>query len=388
MCKTLGPAFILTLFLVPAGIRDHYGPERVEGMTCDSEVLGERGEVEDVLIGYFGPSDPCHARGGDMWRAACLAIEEANRAGGYKGVPFRLVAAWSENPWGSGVKKVVRLVYDDKVWAVVGGIDGPSTHLAEQVITKARLTLISPGSTDKTTNLINIPWMFSALPPDNLQTEVLAEAIKRRIAKGSFLMVSAVDHDSHLFVVELGKSLKKKRLAPAYHYQFKSGKRNIADLIDAVIKAEAEAVVISADCRQSAMLSVALREKGFEGLIFGGPRMGRRDFAPQAGDAAEGVIFPLLYVRGEQSRRLEEEFKKRFATRPDYLAVHTYDTVNLLIAAIRKGGLDRAAIRDAVQEISPWPGAAGPIRWDARGSNSRAVSLGTIRSGQTRVFTP
>jgi branched-chain amino acid transport system substrate-binding protein len=276
------------------------------------------------------------------------------------------------------------MVYDDKVWAVVGGIDGPSTHLAEQVITKARLTLISPGSTDKTTNLINIPWMFSALPPDNLQTEILAEEIKRRIAGGSFLMLSAVDHDSHLFAVELGKSLNRRRLAPAYHYQFRSEEDYLADLVKTVMEADVETVAISADWRQSARLSVALREEGFEGLIFGGPSMGQRDFAAEAGAASEGVMFPLLYVRSEESRQFEEEFVERFGSRPDYLAVHTYDTVNLLIAAIHKAGLDRAAIREAVEEVSPWPGAAGSIRWDSRGSNSRAVSLGTVRGGQTR----
>ena len=32
-----------------------------------------------------------------------------------------------------------RIVYQDRVWAIIGGIDGPSAHLAEQVVAKARL---------------------------------------------------------------------------------------------------------------------------------------------------------------------------------------------------------------------------------------------------------
>ncbi len=99
-----------------------------------------------------------------MWNAACLAVEQANRAGGYNGLPFRLVAGWSDNPWGSGVTEVARMAYVHKVWAIIGGIDGPSTHLAEQVVAKARLTLLSSASTDKTVNLANVPWMFSCLP--------------------------------------------------------------------------------------------------------------------------------------------------------------------------------------------------------------------------------
>ena len=108
-----------------------------------------------------------------MWCAACLAIEEANQAGGYEGLPFRLVPGWSGNPWGSGITAVTRMVYSQKVWAVIGGIDGPSTHLAEQVVAKARLPLLSPGSTDKTVNLANVPWMFSCVPDDHLLAPVL-----------------------------------------------------------------------------------------------------------------------------------------------------------------------------------------------------------------------
>ena len=55
-------------------------------------------EIEEVLIGYFGPDDPDDPQFGGLWRAARAAVEEANRGGGYRGKPFRLVAGWSENP--------------------------------------------------------------------------------------------------------------------------------------------------------------------------------------------------------------------------------------------------------------------------------------------------
>ena len=39
-------------------------------------------DVNEVLIGYFGPSDPDHPEGGDMWSAASMAIDQANQRGG------------------------------------------------------------------------------------------------------------------------------------------------------------------------------------------------------------------------------------------------------------------------------------------------------------------
>ncbi len=359
---------------------DYTGPGRKEPPPID---------VKEVLIGYFGPSTDSDPEGGDMWCAACLAVEQANRAGGYKGLPFRLVADWSDNPWGSGITAVTRMVYSHKVWAIIGGIDGPSTHLAEQVVAKARLPLLSPGSMDKTVNLANVPWMFSCLPGDHLQAPILARAIASHVGQRPFLLVSAVDHDSHLFTRELTKSLTQQKLVPSYHLEFKPKQKDYPGLVEKIVNAEAHALVLIATAQESAQLISAVRENGFKGLIFGGPCVGRRSFLEAAGKRAEGVVFPLLYAPGKRTDGFEEKFASRFGRRPDFLAAHTCDAVSLLIAATRKAGLNRARICDAVRELSPWHGVTGDIKWDTLGSNSRPVGLGTIRAGRViRVSRP
>jgi ABC-type branched-subunit amino acid transport system substrate-binding protein len=339
-------------------------------------------DAREVLIGYFGPNEPSDPRAGDMWNAACLAIEQANRAGGYNGLPFRLVAGWSDNPWGSGITEVTRMAYVHKVWAVIGGIDGPSTHLAEQVVAKARLTLLNPASTDKTVNLANVPWMFSCLPADHLQAPVLARAIASKIGDESFILVSAVDHDSHLFTVELTKTFTQHKLTPSYQYEFKPEPKNIDKLVGKIVHAETHSLIVIAAAVDSAQIVSAVRQKGFNGHIFGGPSMGQRSFIEQSGDATDGVIFPLLYTHRKKSRSFEKEFTARFGKQPDYLAAHTYDAINILITAIRKTGLNRALIRDAVSEMSPWNGVTGTIKWDPLGANNRVVYLGTVRNGR------
>jgi len=402
MCRILNAIFILLAlsFVVLAG-DTHSGKRPSRAVFFDARKLETNyagpgreelapTDIKQISIGYFGPGTASHPEGGDMWCAASLAIEEANRAGGYNDLPFRLVAGFSDNPWGTGISKVVRMAYVDKVWAIIGGIDGPSTHLAEQVVAKARLTLLSPASTDKTVNLANVPWMFSCLPGDHLQAPILAHAIASRIGQSRkgclsakrFLLVSAVDHDSHLFTVELARSFGQHKLVPLYHFEFEPEEKDFTELVDKIVEAKTHALVLIAGAEQSAHLISAVRKRNFVGPVFGGPYMGRRSFLEEAGRAAEGVIFPLLYTPRKNSDSFEKEFTSRFGYRPDYLAAHTYDTVNLLIAAIRKAGLNRARIRDAVRELSPWAGVTGVVKWDTLGGNSRAVQLGTVRTGR------
>jgi len=400
MCKFISTIFILVILCLTARAgqilsqetaspkaffdageyqTSYTGPGRCEPAPTD---------IKEVLIGYFGPATSSEPVAGDMWRAASLAVEQANRNGGHEGLPFRLVAGWSQNPWGSGVKKVARMAYVHKVWAVIGGIDGPSTHLAEQVVAKARLTLLSPASTDKTVNLANVPWMFSCLPADNLQAPLLAQAVYSHLGGKSFILASATDHDSHIFTCELNNSFIKHKISPSYHFEFKPAERDFTHLVKKIISADAEALVVIAGAKDSAGLILAVREKNFTKLIFAGPCAGHNRFLTEAGRSAENVIFPLLYVPSKSSETFEKDFTRRFGNSPDYLAAHTYDAVNLLIAAIRKTGLNRTRICGEVRNLSPWQGVTGQIHWDGLGRNTRPVVLGTYQNSRIVTYQP
>ncbi len=365
-------------------------------------------DVSEVLIGYFGPAIDFGLRTSDrrldepnlagtsgfefrnsdfefsagMWCAACLAVEQANGAGGHEGLPFRLVPAWSDDPWGSGVRKLTRLAFADRVWAVIGGVDGPTTHLAEQVAVKAGVPLLNPVSTDKTVNLINVPWVFSCTPQDCIQARALAAALLSKPGRDSFILASAVDHDSHLFARELQKCLTAEQVAFAYHYQFRPDGRDVNDLVQRICGSGTDAAVVIAGARPSARLLLALRRSGYTGNVYGGPWMGQQAFVAAAGRLADGVVFPCSYVPSAELAAFEERFAQRFGRRPDYLAAHTYDAVNLLVAAIRRTGLNRARIRDTIRELSPCPGVSGPIIWDPPGGNCRPVHVCTIKNGQ------
>lgn len=347
------------------------------------------GGPEEVLIGYFGPDDPDHPEGGDLWLAARMAVEEANRAGGLHGAPFRLVPAWSDDPWGTGVADVARLVYTDEVRAILGSIDGASTHLAEQVVAKARLAMLSPASTDMTVHFANVAWAFSCLPGDDAMAPPLARDLVERTGGSRVVMISTTDHDSRRARLEFGDALRSLGVSPRYHFEVEGKAGELASLalrVAGVLRpgesADAGAVLILAPPRPSARLVVLLREAGVTAQVYGGASMARRVFLERAGEDAEGVIFPLPCDLSAPPVRFEGEFRDRFARAADCTTVQAYDAARLLIAAIRRAGTNRVRIRDALQALSPWPGAAGTVDWDPLGRNRRAPRLARVRNGR------
>jgi len=331
-------------------------------------------EVDEVRIGYFGPSDSDETQSSQMWRAAKLAVEKANREGGYRGKPFRLAPGWSKNPWGTGVKKVTRMVYDDKVVAIVGGIDGPSTHLAEQVVAKARLTLISPVATDRSVNLANVPWTFSIAPGDHLLAKALTDGIVHQVGNSPFVSIAADDHDSHLLAVELRKCFAKRKIVPRFHFDFRAGAKDAAELARRIVESKPSAAVLIAGTADTQKYIAALRSKGFTAPIFVGP----------AATPSENVVFPKRGQKYFPGGRPRADGKNS----SDPFCAKTYDAVCLLVDAVRKSGLDRAGIRQAVKELSPYEGLSGTVTWDRFGGNTRAVELGTIIDGRVESFPP
>jgi len=334
--------------------------------------------LSEVKIGYFGPSDPDDPLSGDLWLAASLAIEQLNRDNGYQGIPYRLVQGWSKDPWGTGISMVTRMVFEDRVWALIAPVDGPSTHLAEQVVAKARLPLLNPGSSDRTANLANVPWIFSCLPGEDLQVPVLFQALKNRGGERPFVLISAIDHDSRVLTTEFERYISTRGVSPALHVKYSPEEKRSLQSIDD-IGGTVGAFVILAGPRESAEIVNTLRLR-FKSPLIGGPAMGRSLFLKEVGASAEGVHFPLL-GNADRDDSFTLRFRKLYDRTPDFAARQTYDSVLLLGLAIEEAGLDRERIRNALRKLVPWEGVNGIVDWDQYGQNQREVQLGTIKQG-------
>jgi len=370
--------------------------------------------LTEVRLGWFGPSDATNELAADMWWAANLAVQEANEQGGCSWnsesprLPFRLVPRWAADPWGTGVSQLTRMVYDEQPLALIGSVDSATTHLAEQVVAKANLPLVSPIATDKSVTLAGVSWMFACAPSDAAIARVLANDVLAALKKPAdkLVLLTCTDHQSRMTTREVLKEFTRRGRLPDFRFDVPPGAHAIAQQMSALKEARAAAALIVAGPEDAARLVCAVRERfpcenppsltpalsagGGEGearcLVFGSHAMGRTRFRELAGAAAEGVRFPLLFAPNSSDTNAAcfiERFSAERRRPPDYAAALTYDATRLLVEAIRRAGPNRARIREAIVRLSPWAGIAGTIRWDGTGQNTRAnVPMGAIRSGR------
>jgi len=363
--------------------------------------LGYNGPSDDftnlteIRIGWFGPSNPDDPLTGDLWWAANLAIQEANARASDSGLstsdflrlPFRLIPRWSVNPWGTGVSQLARMVYDEQPLALLGSMDSATTHLAEQVVAKAQLPLVSPIATDKTATLAGVSWMFSCAPDDDAIARVLVEAVLAGLKSPAdrIVLLATTDHESRMTAREVVRELTHRGRKPDFRFDVPPDAADIAQQLQAAADAKPAVVLIIAGAEDSARLTKAVRDKVGTVTIFGGQSMSRTRFKEPAGPAAEGTCFPLLFVPNSGdtiSAHFIERFTSEHHRPPDYTAALTYDATRLLVEAIRRAGPNRARIREALTQLSPWSGIAGTIHFDGTGQNTRTeLGMGTIRNG-------
>ena len=338
----------------------------------------------EIVIGIFAPDDEEHPVGRAITRGATLAVDQANASGGIGGRPIRLVRRWADDPWGAGANEVVKLVFEDHAWALIGGPDGATTHIAQQVVTKAHIPLIAPVSSDPSLTQTRVPWIFRLAPSDRVQASVLVRGALNDSKSKRIGLITATDHDNRAVATELVAALEDRGTPPIFHLEIDP---DVADLA-----------------------ATARRAAGFnpDGLILRVPRPSVRSLCEALGAQDLRVPLFLPWIPGSLPGRftlpypgevfwlepftpprscgtalkLERAYIARYGERPSPSSAYGHDAARIVIDALRTDASGRLELRDAIAGLSKWSGATGPIEWDPGGGNT-AIPVIFSRSPRT-----
>lgn len=343
-------------------------------------------QLNEIRIGFIGPlyNHPDQAMGNRMLHGAQMAVDEANAAGGYCGKPFRLMLHNDSAIWGASSNEVVKMVYDEKVWAMFGSISGDTTHIALRVTLKAETPLINSASTDPTIPETIIPWYFTDIQDDRVQGYTLARHIYTELGFKRIAILRVNDRYGRFGVIKFRDASRRLGHPAVIEQKFMPGDTDFRHQLKVIQESRADGIVLWTDVGPTAGILKQMRELGMKQRVFGSHRTVGNELVKLAGDAAEGfeAVYPYDPTRDDARwREFNVRYEAQFKESPDHFAALAYDAMQALLNAISRAGLNRGRIRDALTAVENYKGVTGDMVFDPNCKNVSPMFLAAVHDG-------
>ena len=360
-------------------------------------------DVKQVRIGFLGPiaKQADQAYGLRMLNGAQMAIDEATARGGYGGKPFRLMVHddytnWQfgaeggeQRPtdsaiWGAPLDEAVKMVYDEKVWALFGSISSESTHMVLRLALKAEFPIVNSASTDPTVPETYIPWYFTDIQDDRVQAYSLARRVFTELGMKRAALLRVNNRYGRMAAEKFRDAAIRLGRPVVIEQKYLPGDADYRRQLRIIRDSRVDAIVLWGDEPEAAGILKQMRAMGMKQRVFGSYRTLGDDLLVQAGPSAEGfeAVFPY-----DPSRRdprwlaFQQRYETRFGEKPGQFAALAYDAMNVLLDSICRAGLNRARIQDALDQVYQYDGVTGPMIFDPNNKNVSPMYLGTVHDG-------
>jgi branched-chain amino acid transport system substrate-binding protein len=350
--------------------------------------------LKEVRIGFLGPLEGSIISdlGKQMLQGCQLAMEEANKKGGYHGIPYKLMLHNDVGLWGAAANEVVKMD-DEKVWAWIGTIDDNNSHVAIRASLKLEIPNINTGDPDPTFTETAIPWVIRVIPDDRQCSYQMVNYIFKVKKLSRVAVIRVNSRYGRVGILHFTRSATRVGFPLVIEERFNDGETDFKEQITHIKETSPDAIMIWGNARESALILKQIRDMGMNQPVFGSDRMVSQEFLKIAGDLAEGIVTTCQYNPDSHDARLkafQANYVKKFGMDPDVFAAYAYDGMNIAIAAIEKAGLNRALIRDVLTDLKTfqgYEGITGKMYFDATWNNVKPIFMAEVRNGKF-VFTP
>ena len=335
-------------------------------------------DKEAYKIGaVLSTTGPASSLGIPEENTAKMLEDQINDAGGINGHPLEVIIYDDETSAEKCATLTTRLIDQDDVLAIVGPTTSGNSLAIIDIVTNAKIPLVScAAAITIVTPVEERYWVFKTPQTDKeAVTEIYTYMQKNGITKVALIT------DTSGF----GAGGRDILLADAANYgievvddqTFDSGDPSMEAQLTHIKGTDAQAVISWATSDESATVALDMKTLNMQIPHFASHGIANMDFIEQAGDAANGVIFPagkLLFADKVSDSDPQKQTLVKYID--DYEALygegtfstfggHLYDALMIVVGALEKMPEDlstaeaRAFLRDEIEQTTSFAGTGG-----------------------------
>jgi branched-chain amino acid transport system substrate-binding protein len=319
-----------------------------------------------VVLSASGPNAPL---GQAEQRSLLLLEKQVNESGGINGHLLDIVIEDDASDPAKATTAATKLITTDKVAALIGSSGSGPTLAMVPVVDNAKIPLISMAAGTKITQPVNA-LVFRTPPTDSMAITKVLEYLQKSLKVTKI----AILNDANAFGTGGADELQSK--APKYGIQivdresYGSTDTDMTAQLTKIKGTDAQAIVVWGTNPGPASIAKNMQQLGMTIPFIGSHGIANKKFIELAGSAANGVVFPggrLLIPSsipaGTAWRKAVDDFsaayKAEYGMDIDSFAAHGQDAGGIIVAAMKKAGIDSTKLRNQIEKTKDYAGVDG-----------------------------
>ncbi|CAG9193228.1 Branched chain amino acid ABC transporter substrate-binding protein [Paraburkholderia tropica] len=348
---------------------------------------------EIVRIGHFAPLTGMSAHvGKDDQNGARLAIEEINAkqlviAG--KKVKFELDAQDDAADPKTGTVVAQKLV-DDGVVAVIGSDMSSTTIPAAKIFSDAGIVQISPGATNPAYTLLGYKTAFRVVGTDAQQGPALANYALTALKARTVAIVDDSTAYGQGLASEFEKGARKQGATVLSHDATNDKAVDFRSILTRIKGEHPDVIMYGGEDATGGPFAKQAAKLGIHARILAGDGVCTESLAELAGTATDNVICSeagMALSKMPGGAAFSEKYKKRYGQPIQIYAPYSYDSVYILVDAMKRANSTAPAKILAAMPSTDYEGVIGQTAFDSKGDLEHGViSLFYYKKGEKTLI--
>ena len=352
-----------------------------------------------IKIGaIFSITGPASFLGAPEEKTAKMVVEQINAKGGINGHKLELVIKDSNGDAQKVISFARQLIEEDKVFAIIGPSTSGESMAIKSICEEAKTLLLSCAAAEVIVNPVS-KYVFKTPQSDSDAARKIFETLKK------LNLTKIAVTSSNTGFGKAGKEQIEKMVA-GYGIEILISEvyeKEATDLTGMLTKIKAknvQAVVNWSIEPAQAILAKNMKQISLNVPLFQSHGFGNILYVKEAGEAAEGILFPAgrllvadVLPDNHPQKTVLQNYKKDYETKykedVSTFGGHAYDAVVLLAKAIETSGADKEKTRVALESIKGFVGTAGIFNMsetDHNGLNLDAFEMLTVKDGKFALY--
>jgi branched-chain amino acid transport system substrate-binding protein len=299
-----------------------------------------------------------------------------NDAGGVMGRPLDIVIEDDKSDAKEAATAATRLIDQEKVVALIAASGSPATLAVKEITAAQKIPQLAMAAGNDITDKVPMDWIWRTPHKDAMAVARALTYISQTLGAKKI----AVLNDENAFgtsgATEIANRASDYGLEIVAKESYKTDDTDLSVQLTNIRDKGPDALIVWGTGKGPVLAVRTMKQLGMTIPFIGSHGIANKAFIDNAGEAAEGVVFPAgrLLVPSSITDPAQKEvtdkfiaaYKAKYNESPNSFAGYAFEALSLLVNAIEKAqSTDASAIQSALNATKDFPGPDGFYNYSA-----------------------